>query len=243
MSNEADIRDEGEGGASALVAEFALGLLDAAEHDRVARMIAADPALRAELRMWRTRFQAFDAEIAEQAAPAGVWDKLEGRLFGGSVAAAKSASVWDSLALWRGLFAGALAVAVVAIGVNVMRPAAPSPEEFAVQLVAALQSQEGSGVEFVAFYDSASGNVRLLGLSGEAVPDKDYELWYIKGDEPAVSMGVIPVDARTEIELDPETRAKFDEGTVLAVTLEQKGGSPTGVAQGPIVSVGSATRI
>ena len=85
--------------------------------------------------------------------------------------------------------------------------------------------------------------MRLLGLSGEAVPDKDFELWYIKGDEPAVSMGVIPVDARTEIALDPEARAKFDEGTILAVTLEQKGGSPTGVAQGPIVSVGAATRI
>ena len=85
--------------------------------------------------------------------------------------------------------------------------------------------------------------MKLLGLSGEAVPDKDYELWYIKGDEPAVSMGVVPVDARTEIPLDAEARAKFDEGTVLAVTLEQKGGSPTGVAQGPIVSVGAATRI
>ena len=99
MSNEADIRDEGEGGASALVAEFALGLLDAAEHERVARMIAADPALRDELRMWHTRFQSFDAEIAEQTAPAGAWEKLEGRLFGGGTAAAKSASLWDSLAM------------------------------------------------------------------------------------------------------------------------------------------------
>jgi anti-sigma-K factor RskA len=240
MSHEADIGDEGEGGAGALVAEFALGLLDAAEHERVARMIAADPALREELRMWRSRFQGFDAEFIEQTAHSGVWGKLESRLF---ATAAKPASFWDSLALWRGLFAGALAVAVVAIGVNLMRPATPSPEEFAVQLVAALQSQEGSGVEFVAFYDSGTGTVKLLGLSGEAVPDKDYELWYIKGDEPAVSMGVVPIDAKTEIPLDPETRAKFEEGTILAVTLEAKGGSPTGVAQGPIVSVGSATRI
>jgi anti-sigma-K factor RskA len=85
--------------------------------------------------------------------------------------------------------------------------------------------------------------VRLTALSGEAVPDKDFELWYIKGDEPAVSMGVIPVDQRTEITLPPEAKAKFAEGIVLAVTLEQKGGSPTGVAQGPIVAVGAATEI
>ena len=51
-------------------------------------------------------------------------------------------------------------------------------------------------------------------------------------------MGVIPVDQRNEIPLDAAARAKIDEGTVLAVTLEQKGGSPTGVAQGPIVAAG-----
>jgi anti-sigma-K factor RskA len=42
----------------------------------------------------------------------------------------------------------------------------------------------------------------------------------------------------------PETVAPgFGAGTVLAVTLEQKGGSPTGVAQGPIVALGTATAI
>jgi len=240
MSNEADIRDEGEGGHNALVAEFALGLLEGAEHDRVARLIAADPALRRELRMWRTRFQSFDTEFPEEPTPAGGWDKLETRLFG---VAAKPSSFWDSLILWRGLFAGALAVAVVAIGINVSRPPAPSPEEFAVQLVAALQAQEGSGVEFVAFYDSANSTVKLIGLSGAAVPDKDYELWYIKGTDAPVSMGVVPVDAKTEITIAPDARAKFEEGTVLAVTLEQKGGSPTGAPQGALVSAGPAMAI
>ena len=43
--------------------------------------------------------------------------------------------------------------------------------------------------------------------------------------------------------LDAAAQAKFGEGTVLAVTLEQKGGSPTGKAQGPIVAVGKATPI
>ena len=86
--------------------------------------------------------------------------------------------------------------------------------------------------------------MRLIGLSGEAVPDKDYELWYIKGDEPAGIDGRRPGRrSAPRSRSTPEARAKFDEGTVLAVTLEQKGGSPTGVAQGPIVSVGAATRI
>ena len=56
-------------------------------------------------------------------------------------------------------------------------------------------------------------------------------------------MGVIPVNARLEIPLDAEAKASIGPGTVLAVTLEQTGGSPTGVAQGPIVALGPATAI
>ena len=124
-----------------------------------------------------------------------------------------------------------------------MQPLPLDPNVFATQLVAAIQAQEGFGVEFVALYNAATGEVRLTALSGEAIPDKDYELWYIKGDEPAVSMGVLPVDQRTEIALSREAQSKFEPGTVLAITLEQKGGSPTGVAQGPIVALGKATPI
>jgi anti-sigma-K factor RskA len=227
--------DEG----SALVAEFALGLLTGAEHERVRAMIAADPRLRAELRLWQQRLATLDDEFAEQPAPAGVFPRLEARLFPNAKA---RAGLWDSLAFWRSLAGAGVAVAVLAVGFNLMQPRV-DPQQFATQLVAALQAQEGSGVEFVALYDQASGNVRLTALSGQAIPDKDFELWYIKGDEPAVSMGVIPVDQKTEIVLPPEAREKFGEGIILAVTLEQKGGSPTGVAQGPIVAVGSATEI
>lgn len=242
MSVQGDSED-GSGGDSILVAEYVLGLLDAAEHERVGRRIAAEPGLAAELRFWQSRLGRLDAGFAETAAPAGVLDRLEARLFAEPAAAARTGGWWDSLAVWRGLAAGSLAVAVAAIGFALVQPPALDPESFATQLVAALQAQEGSGVEFVALYNAATGEVRLTALSGEAIPDRDYELWYIRGDEPAVSMGVIPVDQRTEIELGPEAQAKFEPGTVLAVTLEQKGGSPTGVAQGPIVAVGTATPI
>ena len=43
----------------------------------------------------------------------------------------------------------------------------------------------------LALYDQVSGEVRITSLSGQALADKDYELWYIKGDSPAGSMGVL----------------------------------------------------
>ena len=223
-----------------LVAEYALGLLEGGERAALARRLATEPALASDLRLWRSRLATLDTEFAEVTAPAGVLSRVESRLFASSTE--RSGGWWNSLALWRGLTAAAAAVAIVAVGVNLMQPRV-DPDVLATQLVAAIQAQEGSGIEFVALYDQASGEVRITSLKGDAVPDKDFELWYIKGEQPAVSMGVIPVNERMEIPLDAAAKANIEPGTIFAVTLEQKGGSPTGQAQGPIVAVGTATPI
>jgi anti-sigma-K factor RskA len=222
-----------------LVAEYALGLLEGGERAALARRFATEPALTSDLKLWRSRLASLDVEFAEVAAPASVLPRVENRLFGSTAA---SGGWWNSLAVWRGLTAAAAAVAVIAVGFNLMQPRV-DPTALATQLVAAIQAQEGSGVEFIAVYDQAIGQVRITSLKGDAVPDKDYELWYIKGDQPAVSMGVLQVNQKREIPLDAAAKANIEPGTIFAVTLEQKGGSPTGVAQGPIVAVGTATAI
>ena len=228
-------------GRQALVAEYVLGLLSSAEHERVGRLIEDSAALRAERDFWISRFAALNAEYEETPVPGHIYAAIEARAFGDLVRP-RATSWWDSLPIWRSIAVGALAVAIAAVGFNLMQPRFDA-DAMAVQLVAALQAQEGSGVEFVAFYDTGSGEVRITSLAGTAVPDRDFELWYINGEAPAVSMGVIPVDQRLEIPLDPAAKAEIGPGTVLAVTLEQTGGSPTGVAQGPIVALGKATPI
>ncbi len=238
MSTSDDIGGDYEG-RNALVAEYVLGLLSTSEHERIGRLIDNDQNLRAERDFWVSRFAALNAEYEETPVPPHLYAAIEARAFGDVVRASRSVSFWENLMVWRGIAAGALAVAVAAVGFNLMQPRFDA-DTMAVQLVAALQAHEGSGIEFVALYDQGSGEVRITSLKGEAVPDHDYELWYINGDKPAVSMGVIPVNERREIAIDPSVIAP---GTVLAVTLEQIGGSPTGVAQGPIVAVGSATPI
>jgi anti-sigma-K factor RskA len=224
----------------ALAAEYVLGVLDASDHAAFAERLSREPALAAETRLWRRHFDNLNSQFAEVPAPARVWGQIETRLFGG--ASTGLAGIWNNLNLWRGFATAAFAVAIVAIGVNVMRPAPLDPRAFATQFVAAL-SEDGSDVKFVALYDGATGTVRLTALSGAAVPDKDFELWAIQGDAAPVSMGVIPVDARSQVTITPEILAKFGPGSVLAVTLEPKGGSPTGGPTGPIVAKGVATQI
>src|SRR5690606_2275204 len=115
--------DQGEGidEGRALAAEYALGLLDAAEHGPAARRIAADPALAAELRLWRRRLAALDGEFAAEAAPAGMFSRIERRLFGAPAPRGFSA-LWSSPAAWRATAAGSLAVAAIAIGLSLVEP-------------------------------------------------------------------------------------------------------------------------
>lgn len=233
MSASDDIGGDFDG-RKALVAEYVLGLLSTSAHRRVGLLIDSDSTLAAERDFWVSRFGALNAEYEETPVPAHLYAAIAARAFGDRP---QASGWWESLLAWRAIAAGALAVAVAAIGFSVMQLA---PTVVTTQMVAALE-EEGSDVKFVALYDG-SGNVRLTALSGEAVPDKDFELWAIQGGNNPISMGVIPAGASV-VTVSPEVMAGWGEGSVLAITLEQKGGSPDGNPHGPIIAKGAVTRI
>lgn len=236
MSDDRDISGAGEDGV--LAAEYVLGVLPPDEYAAVGQRLRTDAALRADYRLWRNRLSTLDAQFAETPAPAGVWTRIERRLF---ASPAGQRGLWNSIGFWRSLSAAAALVAIVAIGVNVVTPR-PDPNAFAAQLVAALSAQ-GSNVSVVALYNASTGQLRLTTLSGDAVPDKDYELWAIEGSNPPRSMGTFPINQRVDLKLTPEELAGFGPGTTLAISLEPKGGSTTGAPTGPVVAAGQAKAI
>jgi anti-sigma-K factor RskA len=124
-----------------------------------------------------------------------------------------------------------------AVRTQVVRVATPPPP-MPAQYVALLQSSASSPA-FILTVDAGSKKftVRKVGASEE--PGKSYELWLVsdKLQRPR-SLGVIGGrDFTTRAAL-----AAFDDDTMhkatYAVTLEPEGGSPTGVATGPIVFTG-----
>ena len=106
--------------------------------------------------------------------------------------------------------------------------------------IASGRARPGSRV--LALYDGA-GTVRLTALSGDVPSDRDLELWAIQGGNDPISMGVIPVNERSVVELSEQVRAGWGEGSVLAITLEPKGGAPEGKATGPVVALGEVHQI
>src|SRR5882757_464189 len=119
--------------------------------------------------------------------------------------------------------------------VEVKTPSVPTPS---AQYVALLQKDSGSPA-FILTVDGVTRNFTVRRVGATPEPGKSYELWLVsdKLQRPR-SLGVIGGNDFTPRPVlsayDPDTVNK----ATYAVTLEPEGGSPTGVATGPIVFTG-----
>lgn len=245
------VEDNGPGmnGDDALAAEYVVGVLPADERRAAAERVERDAGFARLVDAWEVYFSPLGAEYAAVEAPASVKAAIDRRLF---AAAAPSPSrserpatdapsgLWASLAFWRGLATAALAALVIYAGATLLRQ--PSVEPAAEQLVASLAA-DGSDARFLAVYDPARGDVGLSRVSGQPGSNQVHELWVIEGQNPPVSMGVIPAGASSRLPVSEANRARLAAGAVLAVSLEPTGGSPTGQPTGPVVAAGPLSSI
>jgi len=122
--------------------------------------------------------------------------------------------------------------------VQVVEVKTPSVPAASAQYVALLQKDSGSPA-FILTVDGATRNFTVRRVDATPEPGKSYELWLVsdKLQRPR-SLGVI---GGNDFTIRPVLSA-YDPDTVnkatYAVTLEPEGGSPTGVATGPIVFTG-----
>ncbi|WP_458757757.1 anti-sigma factor [Afipia sp. TerB] len=112
------------------------------------------------------------------------------------------------------------------------------PSQVQAQFVAVLQ-QDATRPAFILTVDTATRQFTVRRVSAEPEPNKSYELWLVSDRLPQPrSLGVIgdrEFTARSALQAyDPDVVSN----ATYAVTIEPKGGSPTGVATGPIVYTG-----
>ena len=113
-----------------------------------------------------------------------------------------------------------------------------APAASAAQFVALLQ-KDSTSPAFILTVDAATKNFTVRRVGATTEPGKSYELWIVsdKLQRPR-SLGVI---GGNDFTVRPAL-ASYDTDTVnratYAVTVEPEGGSPTGVATGPIVFTG-----
>ena len=219
----------------ALAAEYVLGVLDAVERRELTARLERDDEFARLVANWESRLSDLNTEFAETPPPPRVKAALDDRLFAGQAGSnAKSTGLWASLTFWRS-FSLATFAALVALAVVTLRPVeTPISGDLLVASLSAEQSPE----QFVALYDTVSHALRVRHVAGTQHDNQDFELWLIVEKEPPISLGLVGGSDNMTPVVDQRYYDHFAPGATLAVTLEPLGGSPTGVATGPIVAAG-----
>jgi anti-sigma-K factor RskA len=132
----------------------------------------------------------------------------------------------NRLTWWR---AGTFAAFAVAAGLAVfiaLRPPSPPP-------VLAVLTPYGTATPVLVALAGPNGAITLRPNAAITIPsDRDLELWSLAaGAKVPAPLGVIPQAGKT---VPPGVAP----GTTLLVSLEPKGGSPTGLPTGPVLYAG-----
>lgn len=213
--------------------EYALGTLDASERARAEWLIASDTAFAARVRYWENRLAPLTDAVAPVEPPASLWPRIRAALplAGGAqiIEMNRRLKRWQTATGIAGALAAALLIFVAVREAN--RP--PETGKF----VAVLQQDKVSPA-FLLTVDLRTRDFTVRRVGAEVPRDRSYELWLVHDKFPSPrSLGLIGDHEFTKAALTAYDPKIINEAT-YAVTLEPQGGSPTGVATGPIVYVG-----
>jgi anti-sigma-K factor RskA len=170
---------------------------------------------------WQRRLTPLAVMVAPAEPPADLWHRI----------AASTAKIESNvvplrrLRFWQACTVGALGIAASVGTFVVLRPPV-------LPTVAILMPITGGATALLATSTSNSDLwVRPNGPIG--VPDgRDLELWALaSGEARPLSLGVLPVSGR-------HLRTSLATDTQLLVSLEPRGGSPTGQPTGPVIYSG-----
>jgi anti-sigma-K factor RskA len=238
MSGSGDMTDgvAEDPGFDVRAGEYVLGTLTAAERAQVRLEAAGDPALAGEIAWWEQRLAPLADAVPPAAAPGGVWDRIAASLSDAEARGPERRGavvrLWRSAALWRATTAASLAVAAAFATLAYLRPVEPP-------LTAVLTAAGSQAVFLAELQRDGSILIRPTGGQVTVASGRDLELWALPaGATVPVSLGVLPEGGK---HVGPRTAA--GPAMKLLVSLEPKGGSPSGAPTGPVVYAGQLDRI
>jgi anti-sigma-K factor RskA len=223
----------------ALAAAYVVGTMSGRARARLARMARTDTAVRAAIRAWEERLAPF-AESAPPVNPSPqVWKRVALRLGLESTPPSERLPWWGRLGFWRGFAIASFSAALV-LAVSTLRP----PEPTVAQPIVAVLAGEDQKPALVVSMDRGSRTMSVKAVGGAPVPeDRSLELWMLPQGAAPRSLGVVPASGSGSVTLPALPDVALAGVPALAVSLERKGGSPTGAPQGPVLYTGRIERM
>ena len=215
-----------------LAAEYALGTLRGRARARLERWMREDPLLLKEIRVWEARLAPMAEAVSPVAPPQRLWRQIEQRL---ERPAKKPFSLWKAL----GLMATGAVAALLVVAVLLPSQRAGIPGSY----VAVLSDTKTNHPVMVATAERADKVLRVNVLDPAIhVSGRSLELWALpRGGKPR-SLGLVSDQERGALKLVAAADQALGDVPALAISLEPRGGSPTGQPTGPVLYTGPCVK-
>lgn len=238
-----------------LAAEYVVGTLRGAARARFQGWMRADASVRRAVDEWQERLGPMSAAVEPVAPPRRVWDAITSRIAAEPASAPARGGLWESIAFWRNLglvASGAAAALLGAVMLSAPSPQQPAPPPQIVRVPA-----EVLPPSYIVVLSDLKTQKPVMMLSAMrnsdqmlvkrlddtiVVPDKSLELWTLPIGQPPKSLGLVATDEKQMLKLSAVADQTLGAIPALAVSLEPKGGSPTGSPTGPVLYSGPCIR-
>lgn len=213
----------------ALAADYSIGMMSFHTRQRFEALLRTDYELRREVAAWQESLTLLTCDLVPVTPPESVWQDIQSRLNMHS-----SQTIKISNASWLKWLTGTIVtLALLAVVMFGLKPQSSFQGIYEAKL--------NDDRNVAALSIASDGRIfKVEKLALQTLPaDRSLELWIVPSSGgKAISVGVLPVSGQATIELTPEQQREVGKQTLLAITLEPLGGSPTGVATGPILYKG-----
>jgi len=151
--------------------------------------------------------------------------------------------------VWRAA-TGFATIALVVSGVLFLAPASNQPESIPAidpaaesMMVVVMEDIQTKTPAMTVSWESGAASQRILRLRvighAQMDPDTAWELWLVpRGDGAPISLGLITTHELQVLRIPEALAQPLDEAWGLAMTVEPKGGSPSGKPTGPMLYKG-----
>lgn len=240
MTNNRDIPDD-----AALAAEYASGVLAGAELARARAREATDADFARDVARWRGRLAPLHDEVLAVTPPAGLWTRIE-RAVGGKPAANdndlnRAVKRWRAATAVMTAVAACLAIVLIFQGTPGQPPAQPPAATRALTPMVAMVGDK-QATKVMVSWDPAARQMVLAVAGGLPNDGKhSHELWVIPQGGVPRSLGTVALDKQSHKRLAETLASLLQQGATIAISVEPRGGSPTGAPTGPVIASGSLT--
>ena len=210
----------------ALAADYAIGLMAAPARRRFEQLLLEDAALRAELAQWQESLASLTETLPEVPVLERVWHGVTARIEPQVLHVPEKRPFWNWLRV-----TAALACIVVLVFLGSLYT-----HDDARYRATLLSADAQPALKIEAHDDYLQAEPLTLAAVD---PQRSLELWAIPADGKPISLGVIPAGGKGKVELSEAQKALIGKPMARAVSLEPKGGSPTGQPTGRVLYQGA----